>query len=222
MATLEDAGVERVRYTRFEPTWQVLNEVGSFPEEVIAQEPMLFGATVNFAKSSGGPITRAFLDKLNIPADSGIIDSRVHMLKRGWYPCIPGWHIDDFYRGENGQPDLKNAPGQRHYFAIFGDVSKTEFLSGTVDLPDAYPGENLYACYNREVNTLIARKDVSVSKVRPGFIYSFGNSDLHRGTAATGDGWRFFIRVSVGSCRIATNTIRKQVQVYLPALEAGW
>jgi len=44
---------------------------------------------------------------------------------------------------------------------------------------------------------------------------------FHRGTPATGNGWRFFLRAMTNTPQKANNEIRKQVNVYIEA-EAGW
>ncbi len=59
----------------------------------LKSEPMLFRATREFARFVGGPLTKAFLNALDW--EDCLIDSRVHMLMPGMYPCIPGWHHDD-------------------------------------------------------------------------------------------------------------------------------
>src|SRR5690606_10082560 len=73
-------------------------------------ETMLFGADLAFAQENGGEITKQVIDslpKFTVPDDLHVvIDTRVNMLMRGYYPSIPGWHCDDVPRGENGQPDL--------------------------------------------------------------------------------------------------------------------
>ena len=230
MMSLEDVGIERLVYREFVPsrtTGEPLftGSVGA-GESDIKNEPMLFSSDLCFSVTNGGILTRFFLSELRklIGDEIGnaIIDSRVHMLKRGWYPCIPGWHVDDFYRPTDGQPDLEHIPHQSHYMMLLGDCSRTQFLDGPVRLHDPIPGEKLYDSYNRQINRLLARKDVGVKSVETGRIIRFGNGDLHRGVAATGDGWRFFIRATIGSTRKPENEIRRQVQVYLSALEAGW
>lgn len=58
---------------------------------------MFYRADMGFAWKHGGPITQDFLGLLPQDwYDSPVtIDSRVHMLMPGWYPCIPGMHHDD-------------------------------------------------------------------------------------------------------------------------------
>lgn len=69
---------------------------GGFPDEDFNQddvknEPMFFNCDLDFAYKNGGDITKSFIE--NLPMDwinsNPVLDSRVHMLMKGWYPCIP-------------------------------------------------------------------------------------------------------------------------------------
>lgn len=69
-------------------------KVKEFSQEEIKNEPMLFSCNYDGYKKYGGPITQAFVEALKPEAYHAkdlIIDSRVHMLKSGWYPAIPGY-----------------------------------------------------------------------------------------------------------------------------------
>ena len=69
---------------------------GMFPStwdtDTVKNEPMLFNCSGEAAYELGGPITRAFLDRL--PEDwresKFVVDSRVHMLMKGWYLSLVG------------------------------------------------------------------------------------------------------------------------------------
>src|SRR5215470_8347004 len=110
-----------------------------FDEQAIKAEPMLFSASWEFARTNGGPITNAFLDsvvtQIKHPA---IIDSRVHMLMPGWFPCIPGWHLDDVPRTRaDGQPNHESlAYKSEHVCTVVGDASLTQFVEGDISLED--------------------------------------------------------------------------------------
>lgn len=67
-----------------------------FPEGVIKNEPMFFSSSADYCIRNGGDITKHILTEIKecdilTPDEynSCIIDSRVHMLMPGWYPCIP-------------------------------------------------------------------------------------------------------------------------------------
>lgn len=235
IVSLDDIGIDHLKQYSFVPKWRYLN-----PEEPslesstgeIKNEPMLYNCSVEVARKLGGPLTNEFIDRLQKTnwfqsGESIIIDSRVHMLMKGWFPCIPGWHLDDFFRGPNGQPDLENAPrDMRHCMMLISDnsewTSRTQFLDGPVNLSQCIPGENLYACYNRQIRKLVQSAETGIANILPGKLLEFGISDFHRGVPSRNSNWRWFIRATKGSTRKPTNELRNQVQVYLSALEEGW
>lgn len=96
----------------FDSQIQLGDSLPLYPEREVKNEPMLFSCDFNSAYYLGGCITRRFLEIL--PTDFRnskdlIIDSRVHMLMPGFWPCIPGYHLDDIPRElPNGQPNHKN------------------------------------------------------------------------------------------------------------------
>lgn len=104
------------------------------------REVQLFQSDYKFAKqvveNRDCPWTKEFLEEL--PEDwqnsNTRIDSRVHMLMPGWYPCIPGWHHDDVQRTrKDKQPDYfaENPIRAQHIMMLVGaDVSATEFATG--------------------------------------------------------------------------------------------
>lgn len=50
----------------------------------------------------------------------------------------------------------------------------------------------------------------------------FDAHTFHRGTSAVANGWRWFGRVSIDTGRKPTNEVRRQVQVYMGVVNAGW
>lgn len=150
------------------------------------------------------------------------IDSRSHMLMKEMYPCIPGWHCDDFYRdseeisAENNQPKLdkimKEAPAI-HYLVVLGDCSKTEFATTDLELPaptELPKDKPVYFYYDEAIDN----KNIAIQQVEPETLYSFGPLCFHRGQAATKNGWRYFFRVTFSNHREPKNELRYQTQVY--------
>ena len=81
-----------------------------YSDDEVKNEPMLFSCNFEYALILGGPLTARFLAALPpefLMAKDLIIDSRVHMLMPGWFPCIPGYHHDDVPRASRlcGQPN---------------------------------------------------------------------------------------------------------------------
>jgi len=202
----------------------------------IKSEPMLFNCNHDSAYRLGSEITREFLSKLPEAWKDGpmVVDSRAHMLMPGWYPCIPGWHHDDVPRTRSdGQPNY--GPGQdrsEHIVALVGgDICPTEFATGTADFEEPGLGETIYSVWHRQVDLLVKNgvlKSVSAPSNR---LVWFSDRTWHQGTAAVGNGWRFFIRASIYKSPTGqridrrnerTNETRKQVQVYLSNPFQGW
>lgn len=210
---------------RFESQFQYCGEFPDFDEKTIKDEPMLFRCTIARAYELGGPITKAFLDSIDGWAEGGNIDTRVHMLMPGWYPCIPGWHHDYVHRSRSdGQPDYENpAYHPQHIMGLVnGDICPTEFAVGDCRMPDVPLGETIYKVWNDEVEDRIKDGELLRMQVRSNRIILFDDQSFHRGTQAIKRGWRWFGRVSTGTGLQAKNEVRRQVQVYMPVPTQGW
>jgi len=197
----------------------------------INRVPMLYRASRQFAYSHLKKFPSIIDAIKHIPRDKTLykyesIDLKVTMLNPGWYPCIPGWHLDDFWR-KNGQPALEELDihGSIHYmFFTEGGDSSTQFMIGPHILPppsEKDPSENVYGYYNRIIESDKAK---IVSTLEPNRLYMFKCIDFHRGTPAKSSGWRIFFRLTQSNHRVPFNQIRQQVQVYIPFsnLESGW
>ncbi len=203
---------------RFEADGKIIGVLPDYDQEAIRNEPMLFSASVDFAKINGGPITNAFL--YYIVGDDWIVDSKTVMLMRGMFPCIPGWHHDDVPRTRaDGQPNY-DTPEYRseHIASVVGDASLTEYISQAVEVPEIPIGRKIYQAWDRYLEAL----DPLRQQVSSGDVVSFSWQTFHRGMKATKNGWRFFIRASRNTTRPFKNEIRKQVQVYLDDASLGW
>lgn len=197
----------------------------------IKNEPMLFSASYDFARNHGGPITDDFLDCLamdygHLLDDKLVIDSRVHMLMPGWYPCIPGWHHDDVPRTRrDGQPNYRKLDYKsKHFAVVVGDCSLTQFLYGKISLDIPRLGRTIYKDWNEQINHILGgtRRKPGLIPVQPGLPIYFDWQTFHRGMPATKNGWRMFIRASWDTDRPKLDEIRNQTQVYMSELEAGW
>ncbi len=203
----------------------------------IKSEPMLFNCDLESAHRHGNQMTREFL--ANLPDDWRcaplVLDSRVHMLMPGWYPCIPGWHHDDVPRTRSdGQPNY--GAGQvrsAHIIALVnGDICPTEFALGAANLAEPALGRVVYADWHEQVELLTRNGVLEVQAAPSNRLVSFDDRTWHRGTAAVAGGWRFFIRASryfdaatgrpVERHNKRTNEVRRQAQVYMSAVNAGW
>lgn len=191
--------------------------------ETIRREPMFFSADAHFAGRVGGELTQEFLSYVGGYGPGWVIDSRVHMLMAGWYPCIPGWHHDDVPRDRpDGQPDyLTTSYKADHFMAIVdaGTGSFTEFLAEPVELEIPPEGRVIYRDWDDDIRARPLLKRHTVENLS---VTRFSWQAFHRGAPAVSDGWRWFIRATRSSRRPVLNELRTQVQVYMPTVTAGW
>lgn len=208
----------------FKSDLKLLADVKDIPEQ--KGLPQLYRADEKFAKLEGSPEFVKLIEQIQaLYAGDGFkytsIDTRTHMLMKGMYPCIPGWHCDDFYRPDDRQPDLKNveekAP-QKHYVVVLGTCSMTEFLEKDMILPHPEyvlqvqgDREPVYAYYDRAIEF----NESKTKFLESNKIYSFGPLAFHRGSAATENGFRTFIRVTRSNHREPKNETRFQSNVYV-------
>ncbi len=205
--------------------------------EQIKTEPMFFNASLDFAYSHGGSITKSFIDHLpkEFISYPCVFDSRVHMLMPGWYPAIPGWHHDDVPRPEiptgqhfitAGQPDYDNPRYKsKHILGLVNaDICPTEFAIGKCTMPKIDDGDLIYRHWHEEVCKLIESGELKHEKAQDRTLYYFDCDTFHTGNKAVSNGWRWFGRVSTNTDRTnkITNEIRQQVQVYLEFPMEGW
>ena len=216
-------------------------DFGEVDAERIGRENMLFSADERFAFEHGGDLTNKWLDAVYEnweEREKVIIDTRYHDLKPGWFPAIPGWHLDDIPRGKDGQPDFFNpAYRAQHYLTLIGDedgaASRTRFAQGKLkmEVPPAGSGAVLYELLNQAAERALTRGDMVHATVAQNRLYFFESfASLHEAQAAYPNpdnqrGWsrRWFGRISKDTERQALNVIRTTVNAYMrrPELQQG-
>lgn len=194
--------------------------VGSW---VVKDEPMVFGCDYYGANRLGGQLTKNFTDFClrYWGRDSNfIIDSRTQMLMSGWYPCIPGWHLDDVPRERlDKQPNHYNPSYKAEHLAVFlGPCSKTLFAVGEIELVEPPIGHTIYTAWHPEVELSNLKKQ----EIQPGNIVAFNWQSFHKCQQATENGWRFWIRATRYTHRPFTNEQRTSVNIYIPTENQGW
>lgn len=208
-----------------------------FDTATVKNEPMLFNNDLVHAWDQGGPITKAFLHALPVDWQHSplVIDSRVHMLMPGWYPCIPGWHHDDVPRTRSdGQPEYHEPTDRSEHIMMLvnSHLAPTEFAIGQGHFNVPSIGKVIYEEWHKEVDFLVNQLGL-LSKVQAPdrTLICFNDRTWHQGVKAVENGWRFFIRASryrdsmgrrIQRRNARTNEIRKQVQIYMGAENAGW
>ncbi len=221
----------------FPPTAKVISKnQGCFQKEIIEDETALLSADINYALENGGPITRYFLTKFLedpylrdvysgvIPGLHIIVDSRIHALKQGEYPGLPGWHTDFIERVSPTNMELdysKFNPAVKIYIVNFSDhpkgVSNTEYLTDGVSL--TLPEKHVYKSLNTQISSM---PRINSRQVADGEILSMDQYSLHRISPAHQDGLRGFIRLAVFHDLTTTifqdraqNCTRNYVQTFL-------
>jgi hypothetical protein len=199
----------------------------AFSEAEIKNEPMLFSCDWEHARKLGGPLTNSFLGVLasSWDPDGVIIDSRVHMLMPGWFPCIPGWHHDDVPRTRSDRQPNYEAPDYKaeHCMALVGgDICPTQFALGVHELPDVSLGDVFYRRWHPIVEEQVKRGEMRLWNAPTDRLIFFDWETMHQGTRAVAGGWRWFIRASRNTHRKPSNELRRQVQVYLETPMDGW
>jgi hypothetical protein len=207
----------------FKSDLKKLCKVEGLDDVDVRKLPQLYRADIDFVKTLGCDELNHIIDHL--PAHPEYqhvsIDSRTHMLMKDFYPNIPGWHCDDFYRTEEtlNQPDLENVLDKAncvHYILLLSDTSLTEFLASDIELPtsreilDKKTGKPIYYHYDE----LIEEQNPEFVRLDEKTLYSFGPLCFHRGQGATKNGWRYFIRITFSNHYIPMNELRYQTQVY--------
>lgn len=224
-----------MQYT-FDPVIRSVAHVpGTFGVENMKYEPMIFSGDLDWSRKNGGKLTNHVLDHVmpqvhnfygtEIPKHLNfVVDTRVNMLMKGYYPSIPGWHCDDVRRGTTGQPEPSlNTPDVQHFMVLLSTstavqegVSGTEFVSNkrTYNLDP----QNVWHSLDQSVNK---DEDKKTRFIKAGEVVRFDQAAIHRASPANSNGWRFFFRLSV-THRKPANEIRQQVQVYIDLNNVGW
>lgn len=209
---------------------QLGSKLSEFDQDIVKNEPMFFNSSWAYCMRNGGPITQAFCNALfkseNIEhLKDLVIDTRVHMLMQGWYPCIPGFHHDDVPRsGPKGQPNY-DTPEYRsnHVCALInGNICPTEFAIGKFYMNRVPDSEIIYKRWHKDVERAIKLGDVKSVLAPSNQLIYFNDRTFHQGTRANRGGWRWFGRASWNTDRKPTDEIRRQVQVYLEHPMEGW
>lgn len=201
------------------------NNPESFDENIIKKTNQLFMADYDFAYKMGGPFVRSFLEFMPRIIPHGynwVIDSKVHMLKPGWYPGIPGWHLDFAPGWENIVNFSKVDVREQHFCAISHGHSRTEFLNQPIEL-NVFDVPKINGLLSKQVDALYPH--LRKFNAYPGTIYKFSQLDLHRVTGATSSGWRLFVRASITKLRKPVNEIRNvgsQVYILADDEHSGW
>ncbi|AEO93533.1 gp274 [Bacillus phage G] len=187
----------------------------------------LWCASLEDAVRYGGNLTRAALGAMNIRGDRKhiIVDTKISMLKPGWNPAIPGWHVDGTPRGEDLNP-LQSAPPNlyiqeelrpsRFHLLVTGEGCLTKFVNQPLDLEVPNYTPDIFKIISNEVSN--RESELNILTAPSCQVVEFDWWDIHTGITATKSEWRYLIRVTeTDLCPPETDlrkVIRMQQQVY--------
>lgn len=211
------------------------NVVATYNQQIIKNALQLFSWKGEVKDCSNGTKYFKGSDQVNdylfnrciqaLPVGEYVIDTKVHMLKPGWLPCIGGWHFDEIDRDQDGNLQFDTTDSSREHYLIILDAgtgSLTEFLRAQF-FPQNLAGYKVKTF--KDLNDLINKNpNVERYTVESNNMYQFGVFEAHRGQQATGSGWRYFFRATKNSKRSNISEVRAQSQVYIPEdrWEYGW
>lgn len=198
---------------------------------VIVEETLLYSASLSFAASYGGPLTKAalgVLEKQGVlgmdvpPGFQWVIDTRTHMLMPGQFPAIPGWHCDGVPReGYESQPNVHKLNEDVYHAVVHVStdeqgVSDTEFINSAVSV--VVNSERVWKSVHGGVSAI---KELGITRPGDGQVILFNMPTIHRATPAERRGWRWWMRASMYYNK-PINQIRRHVQVYTVSEGGGW
>lgn len=195
----------------------------------------LWNASMEDAVKYGGELTRAALGAMDILNDRKyvVVDTKIHMLKKGMCPAIPGWHVDGTPRGDapnyswhTGLPDIyaqEEMRASRFHLLVTGVGCLTEFVTDELAIEMLNKDRHMFAKLSETINDM--QHDLNIIEAPSCQVVEFDWWNIHAGKLATENEWRYLIRVTESDfAQPQTDlreVIRMQQQVYAP-LQFGW
>jgi hypothetical protein len=230
-------GVDGMKFNR--NRLRLAGQIEQPSDELVKNTLGLWNCSVEDALRYGGDLTRSAIGAMNIRNDRKyvLVDTKIHMLMKGFCPAIPGWHTDGVPRGEERNPAGKGLPNihaqedesirpPRFHLLVTGEGCLTHFLAGTnIEVPvPAEPSKELYKNMSTYVNNLV-KQGHDVIQATSCQVTEFDWWDIHQGIVASKSEWRFLIRVCetdhIPPKSDLREIIRTQQNVYVPS-EFGW
>lgn len=115
------------------------------------------------------------------------VDFKIHYLKKGDIPCIPGWHLDT-------QMNITKGIFENHQLYISGDNSLTDFFKNDYFLK--FSNRKKQSLILKDYQDQISKETIITEKIPEKTIINYSRDFFHRGTPAISDGWRILLRVS--------------------------
>jgi hypothetical protein len=207
--------IQTTRHT-FVPSVRVVGRIDPVaPWEVIFAEPMLCGASWEFARAQGGPLTQRVLDVLEdeVPGGRGArIDTQSQDLMEGQYPAIPGWHCD---AASIPRDDAAEAAVYTCFVSsVAGGVSRTLFAAEPLTLD--VDRDRVWGSTHRGAELFLMHRQIA----EDGDVVRFDGNTLHRAAECHQRGWRYWFRLTMTD-QAPRNAIKTTVQIYTPIESRG-
>lgn len=186
------------------------------------------GVTSKFLNYFESDIIPKIKTKYNTEGKTWKINSKIHRLRKHWFPALGNWHLDNVDRGsksfyENGieindkigQPDYINKNEDIYILFVIGESARTQLVDCDMILEKPKEGENVYQCFHKQIEDKYKDNIITMDS---GDIILFTGEDFHRGSESLIDKsfFRYFIRVQLTSnTSNIKNKERKQVQTYI-------
>lgn len=177
----------------FHSSVRVLGKFPSFSLETLCAEQSQARVPIAAAMNAG-PAHAAFISALpqEWRSDPSVeIFSRLLWLKKGFYPLAPHYHCD-WYLGPS-EPIVETL------MVLLGDASRTEFVIGSLELPD----ETSASRQRSSIATQLIAEGVRAGRLRTWFLEPeqlvlFDSHTWHRASPAEKSGWRLLLRAIRG------------------------
>lgn len=167
-----------------------------YMDQDLAREPGLFDANEEFATRRGGPVTRAFLDRIPTSWRNDLsltIDVWTVEVRPGWFPCHPAWTRNQ---------------GEHLVGRVNGELAPVEFAEGTYNLGHHELEEG--------VDQLVMARQLRLWVPDPRKFYSHNGYAIHRCLPARAAGWTWTGRATLDRRTTAhANEIVRRSKVYI-------
>ena len=223
-------------------------------EDQIEATPVLRRASLENAVLFGGPLVRRALQSAPLKGDRDyvLVDTKVTMLMKGWFPAIPGWHTDGVPRGDSQNPADSGAPSMiaqqyqsldgsafagsyapRFHTLIVGVPCLTKFMASPLSM-DLEHGEDskLYTEMTETIESIYEpnqdRSDQDMTRVYPvvypeaGAWASWDWWNIHTATESQHRGWRLLIRVTESNVPPVAGDFIRSQSQVYVPLNFGW
>lgn len=152
-------------------------------------------ANLHFVETRCGPYTKELLRLVPIRGKHKfvLVDVKVHHLKKGDYPAIPGWHIDCVKHYNNDTKD------DVHHLFVTGQYCLTRFLKNPIELDIA-----------SDYRISVPREAEFIEAPSCQFV-TFTRNHLHDCQMAKEDETRYLIRITETDIIKPNNQIRKEL-----------